>query len=291
MNKPSIGIIVPAFKNYPHLLIEYLKKQTYQNFSINVICGVSPNGKARNEGVRKTDKNAEFYLFIDDDALPGHKNMIENMVMPLLEDRTIGVVGCSQFIPKNSSWFQRQIAKQVPRVEFPLVNVLTESNPSLDSGEPAKMTTTCAMVRREAYEKVLGFNELLIRGVDTEFFFRIRKAGYRFVIAPYTWNYHSVPPTLIRLIKKYFWYGIGASQELKLNPERKFYLYLKTPLHALAYFCFRTLIVPLHIFISKDFKFKFQPIYALSSYVGAIGYIWGWYNFPEVALSDPNSDN
>jgi len=290
MSEPLIGIVIPALKDYPEVLIKILKEQTYPNISINVVCGVSPNGKARNEGVKRTDKNVEYYLFIDDDAIPGHRDMIKNMVTPFLEDKTIGVVGCSQFIPENSNWFQRQIAKQIPRVEFPLVDRLTESNPSTSSREAAKMTTTCVIVKREAYEKVVGFNEQLTRGVDTEFFFRVRKAGYRFVITPYTWNYHPAPSTPVKLVKKYFWYGVGASQESRLNPERRIYIYLKTPLHALIYFCLRTLIIPLHTFISMNFKFKFQPLHALASYVGAIGYIWGWYNFSNVVAVDSDRE-
>src|SRR5205085_765347 len=128
------------------------------------------------------------------------------------------------------------------------------------------------------FDEVGGFSDELVRGVDTEFFYRVRRLGYRFILVPYTWVYHPAPSSMRGLLRKHFLYGVGHAQEVQRDPVRAAGRNLRTPLHALAYFLFRTLILIPNIFLPFSFAAPswrpgFKPLKALTSYVGALGYI------------------
>src|SRR6476659_7258857 len=64
---------------------------------------------------------------------------------------------------------------------------------------------------------------------------------------------------------------------------------LQTPLHAAAFVLFRTAILLPNIFLPYSFaapswRLGFKPLKALTSYVGALGYVWGWYAEQSIAL-------
>jgi GT2 family glycosyltransferase len=127
-----------------------------------------------------------------------------------------------------------------------------------------------------------GFDEELVRGVDSEFFVRVRKGGYRLVLAPRTWAFHPAPATMRRLVEKHFFYGIGYAQEVQRHPERAAGRSLTTPAHAAAYVVGRTVLLPLHAIVpyshaEGSLRPGFKPLRAVASYAAALGYVFGWY--------------
>ncbi|MCA0352659.1 MAG: glycosyltransferase [Chloroflexi bacterium] len=276
---PQIAVVIPALNGEITALRASIARQTWQPCQIEVAVGVRPNGKARNTATVRT--TAPYLVFIDDDAILANDDAIEQLVKPLLTDPTIGVTGASKLLPPDASAFQRWVAREVPRIEHAVVQTPLESNPDPPSFY-CELTTTCCAMRREVYDEVAGFNNELIRGVDTEFFTRIRRAGYRFILVPNTWTWHPAPANLWALLRKHWLYGVGHAQEVRRDPARGRGRVLKTPLHALAYWLLRTLILPINIFLPYSFaapswRPSFKPLKALTSYVGALGYIWGWY--------------
>ena len=141
---------------------------------IEVVRGVRPNGRARNLGVART--SAPLLVFVDDDAVLGDERVIERLVAPLLADPSIGVTGASKLLPPDAPWFQRWVAREVPRIIHPIVDQPLESNPDPPSFY-CEITTTCCAMRREVFDAAGGFDEALLRGVDTEFFVRIGASG------------------------------------------------------------------------------------------------------------------
>lgn len=276
---PQIAVIIPALNGEITALLASIASQTWQPYQIEVAVGVRPNGKARNTATVRT--TAPYLVFIDDDAILANDDAIEQLVKPLLTDPTIGVTGASKLLPPDASAFQRWVAREVPRIEHAVVQTPLESNPDPPSFY-CELTTTCCAMRRDVYDEVAGFNNELIRGVDTEFFTRIRRAGYRFILVPNTWTWHPAPANLWALLRKHWLYGVGHAQEVRRDPARGRGRVLKTPLHALAYWLLRSLILPINIFLPYSFaapswRPSFKPLKALTSYVGALGYIWGWY--------------
>ncbi len=272
MSRPSLSVVIPSLHGVPPALLESIKAQTVQPDEVEVVVGVRPNGRARNVGVART--NGERLLFIDDDAVLAHEHVIERM-LPFLDDPTVGVVGASRLVPPNAPRFQQWVARQVARINNPVVHEPLETNPDPPL-RLTQVTTTCAAMRREVFDEVGGFSEVLIRGVDPEFFFRVRQQGYRFILAPDAWTWHPAPANLRKLIRKHFLYGLGHAQTLDLHPEMARYL----ERYPLPYFLLRTLLLPAQLFLTYSFgdprlRLTFAPLKAVASYASAVGFFYG----------------
>jgi cellulose synthase/poly-beta-1,6-N-acetylglucosamine synthase-like glycosyltransferase len=276
---PEIAVVIPSLAGDVARLLAALERQTLRPVAVEVVRGVRPNGRARNQGVART--SAPLLVFVDDDALPGADDLLERLVAPLLADPSIGVCGAAKLLPPGAPPFQRWAAREVPRIVHPVVDELTETNPDPPSFY-SEITTTCCAMRRTVFDEAGGFDEQLVRGVDTEFFVRVRRRGYCLAMAPRTWTYHPAPATLGALLRKHFMYGAGHAQEVRRDPARARGRTLHTPLHALAFFAFRTAILVPNIFLpysyaAPSWRPGFKPLKALASYAGALGYLWGWY--------------
>jgi hypothetical protein len=168
----QIALIIPSLDGEVEPLLASVRRQTLQPSEIAVVRGVRPNGKARNHGVAQT--TAPLLVFVDDDAVLGDEHVIANLVGPLLADPAIGVTGASKLLPPDAPRFQRWAAREVPRIVHPVVERPRESNPDPPSFY-CEITTTCCAIWRAVFERAGGFDEKLVRGVDTEFFVRVRR--------------------------------------------------------------------------------------------------------------------
>ncbi|HWQ15720.1 MAG TPA: glycosyltransferase [Roseiflexaceae bacterium] len=290
--RPQVAVIIPSLGGEVEALLQALRRQTLAPAEVAVVRGVRPNGRARNQGVAQT--RAPLLVFIDDDAIPGDERLLERLVAPLLEDATVGVTGAAKLLPPGAPWFQRWAAREVPRIVHPVVEAPLETNPDPPSFY-CEITTTCCAMRRAVFEQAGGFDETLVRGVDTEFFVRLRRltvrpcegsngqtARYRFVLVPHAWTYHPAPATLRALLRKQFLYGYGHAQEVRRDPARARGRALRTPLHAAALLLLRTVFLLPNVFLPYSFAAPswrpgFKPLKALASYASALGYVWGWY--------------
>lgn len=279
MPESTIALIIPSLDGQVEALRASIARQTLAAAEVAVVIGVRPNGRARNQGVAQT--RGDLLVFVDDDAVLGDDHVLAHLVAPLLADPGVGVTGASKLLPPEVSGWQRWVAREVPRIEHPVVAQPVETNPDPPSYY-CEITTTCCAMRRAVFEQVGGFSETLVRGVDTEFFVRVRRHGYRFVLVPHTWVYHPAPGSLWALLRKHFLYGLGHAQEVRLDPSRSRGRYLHTPLHTIGYLVLRTTALIPNIFLPYSFAAPswrpgFKPLKALTSYVAALGYVWGWY--------------
>ncbi len=282
MPEPRVALIVPSLHGDARGLEDDARAQGRPPDEVIVVAGVRPNGRARNQGVRRTQ--AEVLVFVDDDARLGGPGVIEHLVRPLIEDASIGVTGSAKLLPPGAPAFQRRVAREVPRIEHAVVAQALESNPPLDDFGLSEITTTCAAMRREVWERAGGFDETLVRSVDPEFFRRVRRLGYRFVLVPDTWVWHPAPASFGALMRKQFLYGVGHAQEVKKSPGIAGAFGLGTPLHALVYLLLRTLWLIPSVFVAWSLSVAgsrprpaFRPLGALASYASALGSVWGWY--------------
>lgn len=278
----AISLVVPSLGGDVDALLASVARQTLAPAEIEVVRGVEPSGRARNLGASLTA--APILVFVDDDAVLGGDDTLANLVEPL-RDPGISVVGAAKLLPPGSSRFQRQVARQVPRIEHPIVPELTDSTVPVDRFGYTDVTTTCCAIRRDVFVACGRFDETLVRGVDSEFLFRVCRAGYRLAIAPRTWTYHPAPPTLRRLLVKHFLYGIGYAQDVRRHPERAAGRYLATPAHAAAYIVLRSALLLPHAVMPFSYADGslgpgLKPLRALSSYSAALGYVYGWYRRP-----------
>jgi GT2 family glycosyltransferase len=223
-------------------------------------------------------------LFIDDDAYFGHERVLELLVATLQADPTIGVVGPSKLIPPDATPLQRRIAAEVPRWVYPVMSEDAESNPPLDCYGFTGITTTCCLVPRTAFEFIGGFDERLTTGEDTEFFYRLRRAGYRFVIPRDCWVYHDPPRQLHALLRKSFVYGMNHAWEARQKPERHMDIVPLDSWYGKLLILLSPLLFVPSLFVNLYFEPVLhlqggcRPLKALSTYATLYGYAWGWFH-------------
>ena len=152
-------MIVPSLNGDVEPLLASVRRQTLQPSEIAVVRGVRPNGRARNQGVDRT--RAPLLVFVDDDAVLGDQHVIEHLIAPLLADQSIGVTGASKLLPPDAPWFQRWVAREVPRITHPIVDQPLETNPDPPSFY-CEITTTCCAMRREVFDAAGGFDDTLL---------------------------------------------------------------------------------------------------------------------------------
>lgn len=215
MHPPEVSVIIPSLDGYRDgnvpRLIRQIKDQTFKDTEIIVIKGVRPNGKARNDGAKKA--KGQFLICIDDDVTIGHNRVIENLVRYLKSDKSIGLLGISKLIPRDSNWFQRRCAKEIPRATSPIYDQLTEGD---------LVDHMCIAIRKDLYFGLGMENENIIRGTDPDLRHRIRSRGYKIAIIPKAWGYHPMPKNLRKLLTMFFRNGMGSFWVQKHYPELAF---------------------------------------------------------------------
>ena len=82
--EPAISVVIPSRDgtrggNVDRLL-DNLRSQTRQDFEVILAIGFSPNGHARNQGVKPA--RGKYLVCIDDDVTLGHERVLENLIKP-----------------------------------------------------------------------------------------------------------------------------------------------------------------------------------------------------------------
>src|SRR4051812_15969951 len=92
LHRPQGAIVIPSVRPCVERLLADLERQTLRAGRIEVVKGVRPNGRARNEGVRRC-RGAETFIFVDDDARLLDADALEKMLAPLDRDPELAVSG------------------------------------------------------------------------------------------------------------------------------------------------------------------------------------------------------
>jgi len=289
-----IAVIIPTMSRVPLDVQPMMEAQTLQPLHVIIVYGQSPNGYARNIGAyRVSDAESasaappvEWYLFLDDDALFGHPECIERLYKAA-QKPGIAVAGAARILPADATPFEHAVAQQVARIVNPVVPIDTLTNPD-PPHYSCSITTTCCLVARHVFEAVEGFDPTLTRGVDTEFFVRVRRlhradAPMHFVQAGNAWVTHHAPQTLRALWDKHYAYGTGHAQEVRRDPRRaRAGNRFTSRVHAALWITLRTILVPIHCIVPYSFgdprwRLAWSPLKAFASYASALGYLHGWY--------------
>lgn len=277
----AISIVVPALRGDPDEVYRCLAKQTFHDYAVYVVHGVSPAARARNLGAAAAQ--GVLLLFLDADISFDDERLLETLAAAMAHNPDIGVAGAAMLLPPDATWLQRRIAAELPRWSSPIVKVDTESNPPTDRYGFSAVRGPCCIIRRSAYQALCGFDERLTTGEDTEFFYRLRRAGYRFLIPPDCWIYHPPPRRLSNLLRKSFHYGIGHAQEAQKAPTRQLDILRLGRWYGKLFVMVAPIFFPASCFVSlylgpvRHWKVGFRPLKALSTYATLYGYAFGWF--------------
>lgn len=203
MENILISIIIPCRdekSDISGLLDDIFRQKIYLDKEIIKIINISPASKARNTGAKKA--KGQILVFIDSDIRLGNEYVLDNLIQPLLRDKSIGSVCPSILIPLDASNFQRRYAKEILHCEVPIIDKMADIGLA---------TSACWAIPKELFFSLNGFNESMIRGEDSELAVRVNAEKYRIVLAPNTWCYHPSPDNIFELIKTQFRNGTGVA--------------------------------------------------------------------------------
>lgn len=270
---PKVSVIIPTLDGSCNGNVERLlgdiKKQTFKDLEVILVKGVCPNGRARNEGVKKAQ--GDYLVFMDDDTILGHEGVIENLIAPLERDEKIGMTGASPMYPKDLPWLPRAFA-QIRGGEFPIVKEIVDT----DYAQHA-----CCALRKEVYKGVGWESDDLITGTDNDLRQRLHRAGYRVVIVPETWVYRLIETDFFAIIRKSLKMGLGFAYACKVHPEIFGYprvkllnYQIKTAPGALLYKLVASVFkIPIYLL-------SFRPVHAILEALWTAGFLYGWLKFP-----------
>jgi len=215
----QVTVIIPSWDGSRDGNVEKLKEQLNSQIlkpnEIIVVVGVSPNGKARNEGVARAKENADFFVFIDDDVTLGNDAVLANLIKPFAKNQKVGMTGPAQLIPEDSRWWQRAAARQIPRSLFPVQDKLVDSD---------MVSHMCLCIPAQLFKDVGQENPDIIAGTDPDLRYRVRQTGYRVCVVPDCWAYHPMPPRFLKLLRMAYVKGKNSAIVRKKYPELVFEL-------------------------------------------------------------------
>ena len=278
-DNPKVSIILPSLDGSRggnvSRLFEDIKKQSFQNYELILVKGESPNGHARNVGAEMA--KGEILVFIDDDAVLADNKVIENLILPLEKDQQIGMTGATIDIPLDANWFQRLISKE----SFGGASLMKQNKEAYD-----EVQHTCCALPKRIYESVGGENDRLLTGTDVDLRYRLRKAGFKLVLAAHCQVYHKLPDSPIKLWRQQFKFGYGTPIFMKECPEIVPLREFKTFFHALLFVLVKFVFAFASFFIVIKRKNNKRKLYIRFSLLGPLftlpqdlGYVYGYYKF------------
>ena len=286
---PAVAAVIPNARGWPSALLGDLSRQSLKPGRVVVVTGESPNGRARNRGVESALSGGtavEALVFIDDDARLSNSKVVERLVAPIrqqlgpLGPGSVAVAGGAKLLPPGASRLQRRIAAEVPRAvePDPVGSEPFESNPGLQRARLSGVTTTCCAMAPQALAQAGGFSDDLVRGVDSECFYRLRKLGYRFLLVPGAASHHPVPDSVAELLALWYQRGRGHAVESARWPRRGLGPRLSNGLAAGAWLALRSLaLLPMTLLrvsrFERGVRFQVRPLGALASFAAALGYV------------------
>jgi rhamnosyltransferase len=147
---------------------------------------------------------ADYYLFMTQDALPAHPDLLENLVKPLIDRQDIGLVYGRQLSGPDASpleAFNR-------RFNYPAASQLKRKADRVRLGlKTVFCSNACAAYRPEALEAVGGFAPVIMCE-DQHVAARMLEAGYSIYYAADASVIHSHNYSLMEEFKRYFDLGV-----------------------------------------------------------------------------------
>jgi len=244
-------------------LLEQIERQTWRDREVLLVRGDRRQGRAINAAAALAE--GRLLLTLDDDTALAHPRAIERAVEALEADPRIGMAGGINVVPPDAPWLVARVMREVPRRSTPPVSAITDS----DLAEHPFL-----MMRREAFVRVGGENELIPRGLDPYLREEFRRAGYRVVVVPGAEYSHLPPSTLGALVRQFYRNGAAAAFVSRRFPEWA----IETPsTHALERarvpLPLRVLRFPLRL---AGALVTGRPIWFLCEVAYALGFARGW---------------
>ena len=228
MSKQKVSIVIPCRNEAKYIQknIESILAQDYEGEITALICdGESDDGtveivqklandnpgkvrlinnpdrftpQALNLGIRAQD----FDVFI---ILGGHAYLKEDFVRRNIEElEKDNAVGCAGGVINNI--YENKDGEIISRA---MSSKFAVGNATFRTGGKKGYVDTVAFgaYRKEVYEKIGGFDEVLVRNQDDEYNYRVTSEGFKILFDPSIESFYYVRGNIQKLWNQYFQYG------------------------------------------------------------------------------------
>jgi GT2 family glycosyltransferase len=154
-----------------------------------------PFSAVNNGGARRT--SGRWLMFLNNDVLVGDGS-VEKLLQPLREDDTIGITGARLLFPGEKQVQHAGIGHMVWGYPTNYGVGASPADPRVTRRcERFALTAAMVCVRRDVFDRVGGFDERYIWGVeDIDLCLKIREAGFRLLYEPASVSIHAESVTL-----------------------------------------------------------------------------------------------
>lgn len=229
----SIGVVALNEEKYLPLLLNDLKKQTYNHQQIQILLVDGGSKDCTKEIMEEFQSNHDFYevLVLDNpkriqsagwnivfqhftgDAIiriDAHSSIPSNFIENNVNCLNRGEMVCGgirpNLIDQNNNWKKTLLAAESSMFGSSIASYRREAK------QEYVKSLFHACYRKEVIQKVGYFNEQLGRTEDNEYHYRVRQAGYQICMDPSIISYQYARPTLKGMLKqKYgngYWIGL-----------------------------------------------------------------------------------
>ncbi len=228
VSQVQLSVIIPTL-NGGELFADLMRKLSQQAVTVGEIlvvdstsndhtCKVARDYGARVISVARTDfdhgatrsmaakeATGELLLFFTQDAVPAGDNLIENLIAPLLKDKTVAICYGRQ-LPQPGATLS---AAALRNFNYPEQSVVREFADREKLGlKTVFVSNSCAAYRKTALEEVAFFPEKLIFGEDTCTAGRLLQKGYKVAYVAEAEVYHSHNYSLSEEFRRSFDIGV-----------------------------------------------------------------------------------
>ena len=177
---------------YPRLLLHHIKRSDFDH------------GGTRKEAAEKS--GADILVFMTQDAVPADKNLIRELVRPILEDPSVGASYARQ-LPKSDC---RDIERYYRYFSYPKVDDLRQESDKEKLGIRTYFCSdVCAAYRKSAYEAAGGFPPRAIFNEDMVCVARMLQKGYKVAYNPRAKVYPSHNYSCMEQLRRNFDLGVS----------------------------------------------------------------------------------
>lgn len=234
--KPRVGIVILNWNNFSDTkeTLLAIKKQTYSNFEVVIVDGRSSDNSTHrvqklfpqyhyiyltkdsgysggnNAGIKYLlSRKVNYILSMNNDVIM-NSDCLENLVLYLKSNKTVGIVGPRMYSYSNRDMFQRSGGYVNIFKSKPMPKWIKESEATDELNNPyevKKLPGALILLKSEVIQKIglMDENFFLYYG-DTDWQKRVSDAGYKQIAVPQAKAYHKVSATTGRGSMKVLYY-------------------------------------------------------------------------------------
>ncbi|HWR27325.1 MAG TPA: glycosyltransferase family 2 protein [Candidatus Thermoplasmatota archaeon] len=155
------------------------------------------------------------------------KNLLKDLAVKLVSlPADVAAVGCSNLSPGKQN-FVGEVSGAAFLSFMGGRNFFSQNAVFPEERYTDHLSFSC--YRKEAVEKVGGFDPVFWCGQDYELDIRLRKAGYKILYTPRTKVYHFKRDSVRSLWRQMYRYGIARAKMVKKHPDTLRFFYLLGP--------------------------------------------------------------